>query len=1705
MIAEIVELMVHAGLSFTPRELEDILWLASRLDEPQGQRAPDAPNPVVAREEEFDDLAIPADDGVAHDGPAPSEMPAEPALHEPAMPLHAKDLKGSITGSTLRVRGPSQNPPPDAFRRALQAFVRRVPSRRQIRLDEEETVTRSADARTPVPVFTPVRERRFDLTLVIEDCTSAELRENTLRALATHFRQDSGLRAVRCYRLVGDAPPRLAALDGGAEYGIARLREHDSDDGRHLVMFATDGTSPRWRNGAAQAFLHAVGASSSVSLLHLLPRSAWRRTLIGEPDVTLHCDRPGERNVRLHARLPWWMDADDAKGALPVPVLGLDAAGVRTWARAISALGGASMPGVLVTRPAVSIESTVPPAASRPDPVAIVARYRSIASDSAYRLAVYLSKTNPATIPIMRLIQRTMLPDAGEGELAEFLLGGLVTRAMPEDGQDEPLYHFREGVTDEMIKALRYSEEDRIDQQLRLVGNALEHRHDGPRNLEVSFPAPEGKASMSEWSLPFAQVSRQLLRGLLQQTESPVVAADNAPAAGPAQTRLRILHLSDLHFDDRPHPVHQSADVPFGPAWSAHLRRLASNGRIDLVCVSGDLTWAAQPAAFARVSHLLDVTLEVLGLPKSRLFVVPGNHDVQLEPVLLGTGRDEFAREGLLGPEDAAVTRAQLNYRTWLQRYLPHQFAATNDRYADFQVMLPGWVVPVRIVGIDSAWINAIMPSAALTEVQTAALDGYPRDGLTVAMMHHRPEQLMRPRDLEQRLDRAGVQLFLHGSGLKGERNGIVSGKSGRVSSGVAMSTQRDEPIVFHLIDFVLDAAEGPQCKEVLASQWLQPKRSWSVVPAAIRKASEPEPEPAPGAAAQHGIFVGRDAELAQLQAIFGTADVPRRRPARCLLVGGAGVGKTALAHRFADQIWARSLISKEPYVIVAAGNSQELEHRLLGHFGLKSMRVLATRLRRNHTLLVVDGVDSPTDMDAAHRLSMDMPECPVLLVGRFALGGAAESLGWEVMLLPPLPTKQALELLGLLRQGAKLVITDVEAQSIVDVLGGSPLLISAIATQIVDTATALRLLRWLGVRVAAAVPSGQRQVVPDDFPGLLPMLVPLFEDRWRAHFDEDDLDTLSMLAHGPLGGFSTSLGIAVTGHAGRISDPPALRRFVNICERAAETGLLEREGSQWRFAAPVSIGWLRARMPKQRANALTRWDRWVVVRLTAPKASRQRSWKEIHETPATLIEWLDTCSVQSANAVRSVCVRYALAHGPLSAWADFCVRILATDSADEGGDSASRADWHFILAQLTHANGEHKIALEAVERYLQLKQGASDHAGPNRLSIQNALELKVRIKAQLGILDKPPSAADSAVAVRDYQRVLADAALHATLDADPRTRCIGMVVQALGTGLSATLTAYLDAFSQSQGLTHFRILLMVDRLDIAAHMVQVLHERKFEFEVAQPGSMSELVSMLENGHARLIVTTEQKMRQLRVAFSGQYLVVGYALQNPTTKVIEALPNASMIVFGDDSLLFRPLAKEAIGPIIAHYSRADAFREGYLTPPAVRHVPVAVAEEAVVWSGADYLRARSHSEGAIRAVTSALIKHWHGLEGGAHDKGVLVVESLEDRERFVMSLSSDIGMPVVIFALNASLSMDERQQVLDSFQSSAQGALLVTTSVMASSLGLRNVRVCYIAARLAPAAQLHIEALINRPGPDRTRGEIVDFAQNDWEILSLAN
>ncbi len=92
--------------------------------------------------------------------------------------------------------------------------------------------------------------------------------------------------------------------------------------------------------------------------------------------------------------------------------------------------------------------------------------------------------------------------------------------------------------------------------------------------------------------------------------------------------RLRLLHLSDLHARaDREGEPWRRRRV-LGPAWEANLDALLEDGRLDLVCFTGDAADWGQTEEFKEAGDFLLALMDRLHLDRDRLFVVPGNHDI---------------------------------------------------------------------------------------------------------------------------------------------------------------------------------------------------------------------------------------------------------------------------------------------------------------------------------------------------------------------------------------------------------------------------------------------------------------------------------------------------------------------------------------------------------------------------------------------------------------------------------------------------------------------------------------------------------------------------------------------------------------------------------------------------------------------------------------------------------------------------------------------------------------------------------------------------------------------------------------------------------------------------------------------------------------------------------------------------------------------
>jgi hypothetical protein len=323
---------------------------------------------------------------------------------------------------------------------------------------------------------------------------------------------------------------------------------------------------------------------------------------------------------------------------------------------------------------------------------------------------------------------------------------------------------------------------------------------------------------------------------------------------------LRIFHISDLHARGaRDHKRTHKREMVLGDAWQRNLDDLSDDGRaFDLVVFTGDIAdWGVADEYDAATPFLMK-TLELLHVSPERLFVIPGNHDVNRD-----TEAQVWAklREGIAEHRQAvsewisgsrgkppfgfeptwldAVLRREQAFWSWVERdlgrgeLLPQRSAHGRLGYS---VDVPGLPVPVRMIGLDSAWLAGDDSDAGrlwLTEDQLGLLcldpNGKQWPGFRLALMHHPLSDLADRAAATRRLSDT-VDLLLRGH--QHDPIAHVHTDPDRTMRELAAGCLFDgafsnrHPNGCHVIDAVLDGTGRPQHYDIRFRSW-SPNGHW--------------------------------------------------------------------------------------------------------------------------------------------------------------------------------------------------------------------------------------------------------------------------------------------------------------------------------------------------------------------------------------------------------------------------------------------------------------------------------------------------------------------------------------------------------------------------------------------------------------------------------------------------------------------------------------------------------------------------------------------------------------------------------------------------------------------------------------------------------------------------------------------------------------
>ncbi|ACC85234.1 SAV_2336 N-terminal domain-related protein [Nostoc punctiforme] len=522
MIERVIGAFQNLGFDLTDTEIADILWLAvqmrssqsSSVSETQQQNSASTQKTVSASPQ------LPLEQNINF-----SKSINKTEANANVYPQSSQDNNETSSGLPIKV------PTAQALRnkleisRSLKPLKRRVPSRNEFILDEIATAERIAEEKLLLPVMCPARDRWLEVALVIDEGTSMFLWQQTIKEFKQLLERHGAFRDVRTWGLFTDKDskvwlrPRTGNLS--RQKRLHNPRELIDPNGRRLFIIISDCVSPAWYNGAVTKTLAAWANTSPTTIIQVLPEWLWERSTLGLAEsILLRSLAPGVPNQQLIMTALDLLNESDVVNKLKIPVVTLEPESLKNWTRMVAGAGEVQTKGFLLALDGeildVSSEST------ENSNIELTAkqrlqRFRLTASPMARKLAGLLAAV-PISLPIVRLIQQTMLQKSSQVHVAEVLLAGILKPlSLVNDNvdTDKIQFDFIEGIRDLLLDAVPLTESTEV---LRRLSEYLAQRAglsvDEFTAMLVNPALAVDSSSSSIFIRPFAQITAKVLRRL---------------------------------------------------------------------------------------------------------------------------------------------------------------------------------------------------------------------------------------------------------------------------------------------------------------------------------------------------------------------------------------------------------------------------------------------------------------------------------------------------------------------------------------------------------------------------------------------------------------------------------------------------------------------------------------------------------------------------------------------------------------------------------------------------------------------------------------------------------------------------------------------------------------------------------------------------------------------------------------------------------------------------------------------------------------------------------------------------------------------------------------------------------------------------------------------------------------------------------------
>jgi formylglycine-generating enzyme required for sulfatase activity len=418
-------------LELTGEEIADVLWLTLKRQEFESQKNIITDSDNANDNDDIEGRKIstpPIQSNIPPRIPPLISTSTAQSTSPPKAPVYSSS--SSISSQNLSIGipdAPSLREPLNLIK-SLKLLMQKVPSGITADIDEEATVKRIVEEQIWIPILQEELEPWLDLALVIDESHSMLIWGCTIADLQCIFKQYGIFRELKVWGIKLDETKKKVEFiaRNGSNSRIAHPKELVDLTRRRLILIVSDCVSNLWRKGIIFPTLNLWAEKQSLAIVQMLPRFMWRRSALGLGMlVNLSSSSLGVANKDLiPSKIP------PSSDATKVPILSLEPERIFGWTEMLVGKRESLVSGYLVP-PQLNVNAypllvEEQRAIDDQDASQRIERFRKMTSPLGRKLAGLLAASPVISLPIVRLIQQSLLPDSGQVQVAEVFLGGLL-------------------------------------------------------------------------------------------------------------------------------------------------------------------------------------------------------------------------------------------------------------------------------------------------------------------------------------------------------------------------------------------------------------------------------------------------------------------------------------------------------------------------------------------------------------------------------------------------------------------------------------------------------------------------------------------------------------------------------------------------------------------------------------------------------------------------------------------------------------------------------------------------------------------------------------------------------------------------------------------------------------------------------------------------------------------------------------------------------------------------------------------------------------------------------------------------------------------------------------------------------------------------------------------------------------------------------